>query len=91
MYSVAFSRKLEGLPAEVRTRVRRSLEEIGRTIEALPSGGVLLASLAQSPMQIDVSGWRFVFKVEPDGRRMVAVSATPAPPAPEARDKAGRK
>jgi hypothetical protein len=93
-YSVAFSHRLEALPAEVRTRVRRSLEEIGRTIEALPSAGVLLESVSQSPMQLDVSGWRFSFTVEPESRRLVVTSAAPAPrvpDAPEARDKNRRR
>lgn len=76
-YSVAFSHPLADLPAEVRTRVRRNLEEIGRTIESLPVGGVLLESVSQSPMQLDVSGWRFFFKVETENRRFVVTSATP--------------
>jgi len=76
-YSVAFSHSLADLPAEVRTRVRQNLEEIGRTIESLPVGGVLLESVSQSPMQLDVSGWRFFFKVEPKNRRLVVTSAAP--------------
>jgi len=76
-YSVAFSHSLGDLPAEVRTRVRQNLEEIGRTIES-EVGGVLLESVSQSPMQLDVSGWRFFFKVEPKNRRLVVTSAAPS-------------
>jgi len=77
-YSVAFSHSLADLPAEVRTRVRQNLEEIGRTIESLPVGGVLLESVSQSPMQLGVGGgWRFFFKVEPKNRRLVVTSAAP--------------
>jgi len=75
-YSVAFSHSLADLPAEVRTRVRQNLEEIGRTIESAV-GGILLESVSQSPMQLDVSGWRFFFKVEPKNRRLVVTSAAP--------------
>ena len=75
-YSVAFSHSLADLPAEVRTRVRQNLEEIGRTIESAV-GGILLESVSQSPMQLDVSGWRFFFTVEPKNRRLVVTSAAP--------------
>jgi len=80
-YSV--NHPLADLPAEVRTRVRRNREEIGRTIESFPVGGVMLESVSQSPMQSDVCGWRFLFKVEtgaadpaPAARRVQAVTAT---------------
>ncbi len=53
-YSV--NHPLADLPAEVRTRVRRNREEIGRTIESFPVGGVMLESVSQSPMQSDVCG-----------------------------------
>jgi len=45
-YSV--NHPLADLPAEVRTRVRRNREEIGRTIESFPVGGVMLESVSQA-------------------------------------------
>jgi len=78
-YAVVFRKVMDEVPAEVRVRLRRSLEEIARTMGGIPPSSEMMASFAQSPMHVDVSGWRFLYKVERDNARLVVTAAAPAP------------
>ena len=87
-YLVVFRRELDDVPAEIRTRLRRSLEEVGRAIDVMPPDSGMMQSVVQSPMQLDVSGWRFFYKLDTDNSRLLVTSAVPAPSDDAARDSA---
>jgi len=78
-YAVVFRDVMVDVPAEVRARLRRSLEEIARAMDGIPPSSEMVASFAKSPMHLDLSGWRFLYKVERDNARLVVTAAAPAP------------
>jgi len=89
-YAVVFRNVMDDVPAEIRARLRRSLEEIARVMDGIPPSSEMVASFAQSPMHLDVSGWRFLYKVEQDKTRLVVTAAAPAPSDVSLRDAAKR-
>jgi hypothetical protein len=87
-FAVVFRDVMDEVPAEIRARLRRSLEEIARVTDRIPPSSETAASFALSPMQLDVNGWRFLYRVELDNARLVVTAAAPAPSDVAVRDSA---
>ena len=57
LYTVEFRHALGDVPAEIRGRLRRSLEEIAHVMDAIPPSSDIVVSMVKSPMHLDVNGW----------------------------------
>lgn len=70
-FAVVFQAGLEEVPVHVRATLRDRLLDVGAVLETIPDQSVVMESMAQSPMRLDVDGWRFGYKVDPLNHRLL--------------------
>ncbi len=70
-YTVVFASAVEDVPIEVREHLRGLLDEIGATLDSIPTDSTFWHSIRTTPVILDVRGWRFFYRVEQLPRRIV--------------------
>jgi hypothetical protein len=63
-YSVHFSVDLDDVPETARAEIRRMMDEIAEAVTTIPAINPFWSSMKDSLLQIDVAGWRVVYRVE---------------------------
>jgi mRNA-degrading endonuclease RelE of RelBE toxin-antitoxin system len=81
VYSVRFRVDLESLPRDVRERIGRTLREVAEAISTIPSASPFWDSMRHSQTQIDVKGWRVVYRIQQSPSELVVVEVARIPPA----------
>jgi len=76
-YSVQFRVKLDAVPEGARAEIRRMMEEIAEVVMTIPAINPFWSSMKNSLLQIDVAGWRVVYRVEPRAREIRVVELAP--------------
>ena len=69
---------MEEVPAQVVRALRESLIDIGEVMQTVPRASAFWLSMSGSPLQIELLGWRFRYRVEPDRQEIHVVEARPA-------------
>jgi hypothetical protein len=64
-YSVHFVIELESLRADERSEVQRTMQEVAEAVGSVPPSSPFWASMNDSLLQIDVKGWRLVYRIDP--------------------------
>jgi hypothetical protein len=75
MFTIELSKPFTSVPGDLLMELRARLREIGRTLGTLPSESQVWPSLAASGMLLEVEGWRFQYRVDLPGRRLVVMEA----------------
>jgi hypothetical protein len=76
-YSVAFKANLEAVPEIARGEIRRMMDEIAEVVTTIPAANPFWGSMGDSQLQIDVAGWRVVYRVESRDRIVRVVELAP--------------
>ena len=74
-------------------RLRARLREIGQTLSAVSSSSAFWTSLTESPLYVDVEGWRFKYAIDRGSQTLsvLEVSRVSEAPAAYERARAGRR
>jgi hypothetical protein len=76
-YSVHFRANLNAVPEGARAEIRRMMDEIAEVVTTIAPANPFWSSLKDSLLQIDVAGWRVVYRVEPREREIRVVELAP--------------
>lgn len=68
---VQFAEVFSDVPDEVRTDVISRLSEIAESLDAVPRSNGLWESIEVSTLLLDVRAWRFEYRVQLGGKRIV--------------------
>lgn len=69
-YSVRFAVNLSAVPDDVRQDIGRTMEQIAEAVSTVPDASPFWSSMKDSMLQIDVSGWRIGYGVDPVRREI---------------------
>jgi hypothetical protein len=76
-YSVHFQVSLDAVPEGARAEIRRMMDEIAEAVTTIPPANPFWGSMKDSLLQIDVAGWRVVYRVELRQREIRVVELAP--------------
>lgn len=85
-YEVSFANGLVQVPTRVRLRLNDRLEEVADAIATIPSDSVIMRSVLEGALVIEIADWRFEYRVEPERLRIVVIDAAELsrpPPLPD--------
>lgn len=69
-YSVHFTVDLASVPDGPRAEIVRTLQQIAAAVSTVPPASVFWSSMDDSLLQVDVEGWRVVYRVLPRHREV---------------------
>jgi mRNA-degrading endonuclease RelE of RelBE toxin-antitoxin system len=72
-YSVHLGVNLEGLPEDVRLEVGRTMQQIADAVTTIPPSSAFWSSMKDSLLQIDVRGYRVVYRIDAVRRVIIVV------------------
>jgi hypothetical protein len=76
-YTVQYRVNLNVVPEAARDEIRRMMDEIADVVTTVPQSNPFWSSAKNSLLQIDVAGWRLVYRVEPRTREILVVELAP--------------
>jgi hypothetical protein len=76
-YSVRFKANLDVVPEGSRGEIRRMMDEVADVVTSIPPANPFWSSMKDSQLQIDVAGWRVVYRVEPRPHEIVIIELAP--------------
>ncbi len=76
-YSVHFKVKLEAISEEARQDIRETMQQVAHAVDTIPPASPFWGSMKDSLLQIDVSGWRVVYRIEPKHSEIRVVEVSP--------------
>ena len=76
-YSVHYGIDLQALPKGVRADVERTMEQIAEVVSTVPTTSPFWSSASHSLLQIDVAGWRVVYRVDSRAQKVRVVEVEP--------------
>jgi hypothetical protein len=63
-YAVQFGVNLAAIPDEPRQEIRRTMQQIADVVSTIPPASPFWSSMKNSLLQIDVKGWRLVYRID---------------------------
>jgi hypothetical protein len=69
-YSVHFEVNLEAIPEGARHEIRRTVQQIADVVSTISGSSPFWSSMKDSLLQVDVQGWRLVYKILPNLREV---------------------
>ena len=63
-YSVRFGVSLEAIPEGARREIDRTMRQIADVLGSVPTSSPFWGSMKDSLLQIDVEGWRVVYRID---------------------------
>ena len=69
-YSVHFEVNLGATPDGSRQEIRRTVHQIADVVSTIPGSSPFWSSMKDSLLQVDVQGWRLVYRILPDRREI---------------------
>ena len=76
------------MPSPTLGRLRARLREIGHTLSTVSSSSAFWSSMADSPLYVDVEGWRFKYAVERESQVLTVLEVSRVSDAPAAYERA---
>jgi hypothetical protein len=70
---VEFADPMPDVPADTRGCLFKMLEEVAASLGEIPVLSPLWGSLEIAPLQLDLRGWRFIYTVRRDQRRLLVI------------------
>jgi mRNA-degrading endonuclease RelE of RelBE toxin-antitoxin system len=77
-YSVHFRVELASLPEAARDEIRGTMDQVADALDTVPEASPFWISMKDSVMQIDVTGFRVVYRVDPVCREILVVELAKA-------------
>lgn len=78
-YSVIYSVDLSTVADLARVEIEKAFGQIAEAIAGIPEASPFFSSIDDSMMQIDVEGWRLVYRLDPVDRILKVIEASPLP------------
>jgi hypothetical protein len=75
VFNIEIAKPLDHVPPDLLVELHKRLREIGGSLDTMPAESEMWPSLAGSVMLLDVEGWRFQYRVDTKGHRLVVDSA----------------
>jgi hypothetical protein len=75
-YSLHFGIDLDSIRVDERTEVQRTMEQVAEAVSTVPDSSPFWASMSDSLLQIDVAGWRIVYRIDAIRREVRVIEAT---------------
>jgi len=75
-YSVHFRIDLDAIP-DGAEEIRRTMEQIADVLNTVPASSPFWISMRDSLLQIDVKGWRVVYRIDRGPHEIVVVEIAP--------------
>ncbi len=75
-YSVHFGIDLNSIRVDERSEIQRTMEQVAEAVSTVPDSSPFWASMSDSLLQIDVVGWRIVYRIDAIRREVRVVEAT---------------
>lgn len=75
-YSLHFGIDLDSIRVDERTEVQRTMEQVAEAVSTVPDSSPFWASMSDSLLQIDVVGWRVVYRIDAIRREVRVVEVT---------------
>jgi hypothetical protein len=75
-YLVHFEIDLDAIRVDERSEVQRTMEQVAEAVSTVPDSSPFWASMSDSLLQIDVVGWRVVYRIDAIRREVRVVEAT---------------
>ena len=72
-YAVHFRVTLDGVPDDVREEVVLTVEQIADAVTTIPPASAFWSSMKDSLLQIDVRGYRVVYRIDAVRRTIIVV------------------
>ena len=76
-YTVRFEVDLETIPEEARQEIRRTMQQVADAVGTIPSSSPFWSSMRHSMLQLDVKGYRVVYRVDPTAREIRVIEISP--------------
>lgn len=76
-YTVQYRVNLNVAAEAARDEIRRMMDEIADVVTTIPAINPFWSSMNESLLQIDVAGWRLVYRVEPRIHQILVVELAP--------------
>jgi hypothetical protein len=76
-YEVHFVVDLTALPQEVRAEMRRTMSRVADAVSTVPPANPFWASIHTSVLQIDVAGYRLLYRILPRSAEIHVVEVEP--------------
>ncbi|HEX9572856.1 MAG TPA: hypothetical protein VF994_02100 [Myxococcales bacterium] len=76
------------MPAATLGRLRVRLREIGHTLSAVSSSSAFWTSMTESPLFVDVEGWRFKYAIDRKSQVLSVLEVSRVSDAPAAYERA---
>lgn len=76
-YSVHFAVDLASVPDGPRAEIVRTLQQIAAAVSTVPPASAFWSSMDDSLLQVDVEGWRVVYRVLPRHREVRVIELEP--------------
>ena len=64
-YLVHAGTTLDDVPDAARTEIERTMHDIAESVSTVPASSPFWSSMDDSLLQIDVSGWRVIYALDP--------------------------
>ena len=68
-YEVSFASGLSQVPTRIRLRLNDRLEEVAAAIATIPADSVIMKSVLEGALVIEISDWRFEYRIDPERSR----------------------
>jgi len=76
-YTVRFEVDLETIPPGVRQEIRRTMQQVADAVGTIPPSSPFWSSMRHSVLQLDVKGYRVVYRVDPTALEIRVVEISP--------------
>ena len=87
-YRVRLRCSVGSVPSATLGRLRARLREIGHTLSTVSSSSAFWSSMAESPLFVDVEGWRFKYTIERESQALIVLEVSRVSEAPAAYERA---
>jgi hypothetical protein len=75
-YSVHFIPVLESIPEVVRHEMRQTMQQVAAAVDSIPAANAFWSSIHSSLLQIDVAGFRLLYRILPRSGEIHVVEVT---------------
>jgi len=76
-YTVRFEVDLETIPEGARQEIRRTMQQVADAVGTIPSSSPFWSSMRHSMLQLDVKGYRVVYRVDPTANEIRVIEISP--------------
>jgi mRNA-degrading endonuclease RelE of RelBE toxin-antitoxin system len=77
-YTVRFEADLEAVLEGARQEIRRTMQQVADAVSTIPPSSPFWSSMKHSMLQLDVKGYRVVYRVDPTAREIRVIEISPS-------------